>query len=186
MDRPRIFIGGLALLLVFSLQPLGAQYGDPAAREDEAIERQKILKAADQIELLVQQNQKMQQELVKMQQQISGLQEEKTALQKRVEEIEKNAAKDKQALLKEVAAIVASKSSGSSSTQAAAQEEKPPSQVKQEGYEYEVKAGDSLWAIAKAYQDAGVKVSVEEIRKANNMGKSQDLRVGQKLFVPKN
>jgi len=187
MDRLRIFTGIAVWLLLVSVAPVGAQYGDPAAREDEAIERQKILKAADHIELLLQQNQKMQQDIAKLQQQVSGLQEEKSALQKRLDDFEKNAVKERQALLKEVASLVANKSSGSSTAATSTvQQEKPSSQAKEQGYEYEVKAGDSLWAIAKAFQDAGVKVSVDEIRKANNMGKSQDLRVGQKLFVPKN
>jgi LysM repeat protein len=120
---------------------------------------------------------------------LATLQEDKSALQKRVDDLEKNSAKEKQALLKEVAAIVASKpggSTGSSSTSAPVKAEKTANTGKQEGFEYEVKAGDSLWAIAKAYQDAGVKVSVEDIRKSNSMEKSQDLRTGQKLFIPKN
>jgi LysM repeat protein len=189
MDKWRKWIVADVALILVSAQILHAQMGDPSAREDEAIERQKILKAADQIDLLVQQNQKLQEDLGKLQQQVTVLQDEKGALLRRLDEIEKNAVKDKQSLLKEVAAIVASKPSGTNPpapTSVAFKQEKAPPTAKQDGYEYEVKAGDSLWAISKAYQDAGVKVSVEEIRKANNMEKSQDLRVGQKLFVPKN
>jgi LysM repeat protein len=61
----------------------------------------------------------------------------------------------------------------------------PPSPApKEEGFEHTVEAGQSLWAIAKAYQDAGVKVSIDDIRRANNL-KDNTLRTGQKLFIPK-
>ncbi|NJK90902.1 MAG: LysM peptidoglycan-binding domain-containing protein [Blastochloris sp.] len=172
------------MLVLALVSPLTAQYADPAAREDEAIERQKILRAADQLELLVQQNQKLQEDMGKLQLQIQALQEDKAALHKRLDDMEKTAAKDKQALLKEVAGLVAS-SKGSAAV--SPRPEAPPKTegAKQEGYEYEVKTGDSLWAISKAYQDAGVKVSVDDIRQANNMDRSQNLRAGQKLFIPK-
>jgi predicted RNase H-like nuclease (RuvC/YqgF family) len=47
------------------------------------------------------------------------------------------------------------------------------------GYEHVVGAGQSLSSIAAAY-----KTSVASIKKANNM-KSDVVRVGQKLFIPK-
>jgi LysM repeat protein len=47
------------------------------------------------------------------------------------------------------------------------------------GYEHEVKAGETLSAIAQAY-----KVSVSTIMKANSIKSSDKLRTGQKLFIP--
>jgi len=49
----------------------------------------------------------------------------------------------------------------------------------QAGYEHEVKAGQTLSEIAREY-----KVSSAAIIKANNMKNPDDLRVGQKLFIP--
>lgn len=49
----------------------------------------------------------------------------------------------------------------------------------QAGYEHVVKAGQTLSEIAREY-----KVSSEAIVKANNMKNPNDLRVGQKLFIP--
>jgi hypothetical protein len=80
MDKWRKWIVADVALILVSAQILHAQMGDPSAREDEAIERQKILKAADQIDLLVQQNQKLQEDLGKLQQQVTVLQDEKGAL----------------------------------------------------------------------------------------------------------
>lgn len=49
----------------------------------------------------------------------------------------------------------------------------------QAGYEHEVKVGQTLSEIAREY-----KVSSAAIIKANNMKNPDDLRVGQKLFIP--
>lgn len=167
-----------ALLFLVTIANINAQSFDPALREDAAIERQKILKSADQLDLIVNQNQQLQSDLVKLKQEIA-------ILQQRLADLESNTAKDKQALLKEVAAIVASKPT---TPKPEVKEEKvsPLPLPKQEGFEYEVKAGDNLWAIAKAYQEAGVKVSAEELRRVNQLDKSQNLKTGQKLFIPKN
>jgi LysM repeat protein len=55
----------------------------------------------------------------------------------------------------------------------------PTKQKVQEGYEHVVAKGDTLSAIAKAY-----KVSVQSIRDANKLTKTE-LKIGQKLFIPK-
>ena len=47
---------------------------------------------------------------------------------------------------------------------------------------YTVKKGDTLWDIANLYKG----VSVDDIKKWNNMGSSSRLQVGQKLKINKN
>lgn len=49
----------------------------------------------------------------------------------------------------------------------------------QVGYEHEVKSGETLSEIARAY-----KVKVDAIVKANNLKTADAIRVGQKLFIP--
>jgi ABC-type transporter Mla subunit MlaD len=56
---------------------------------------------------------------------------------------------------------------------------------KQNGFWQPVGSGDTIIAIAKAYQDKGIKVTTEQILAANpglNPGK---LKVGQKIWIPK-
>jgi LysM repeat protein len=55
---------------------------------------------------------------------------------------------------------------------------------KQSGYEYKVAAGDTLSIIAKAYRAQGIKVTADQILKANPGLDPKDLKVGQKLFIP--
>jgi nucleoid-associated protein YgaU len=60
----------------------------------------------------------------------------------------------------------------------------PVAATPQNGYEYTVKAGDSLSAIAKAYRDQGVKVTTTQILKANPGLDANKLFSGKKIFIP--
>ncbi|MCU0772124.1 MAG: LysM domain-containing protein [Verrucomicrobia bacterium] len=65
-----------------------------------------------------------------------------------------------------------------------AREAAPAPSRQERGYEYEVKPGNTLSAIAKAYQDQGVPVTVEDILKANPGLDAKKLKVGQVIFIP--
>jgi LysM repeat protein len=52
------------------------------------------------------------------------------------------------------------------------------------GYEYEVKQGDTLGLIAKAYRDKGVKVTRSQIIAANPKINPNVLIPGRKIFIP--
>ncbi len=54
----------------------------------------------------------------------------------------------------------------------------------QKWYEYEVKQGDTLTAIVEAYRHSGVKVTHEQVLKANPKLNPAKLRVGQKITIP--
>jgi TolA-binding protein len=54
----------------------------------------------------------------------------------------------------------------------------------QNGYEYTIAPGNNLTAIVKAYRAQGVKVTVDEILKANPGLDSKHLIVGKKIFIP--
>jgi ABC-type transporter Mla subunit MlaD len=54
----------------------------------------------------------------------------------------------------------------------------------QKGYYYEVKSGDTLSAIAKAYREQGIKVTKDQIQTANPGLNPKNLTVGKKIFIP--
>ena len=54
----------------------------------------------------------------------------------------------------------------------------------QAGFEYVVKSGDTLSAIAQAYKDQNIKVTVDQILQANPGLKANTLIVGKKIFIP--
>ena len=166
----------LSAWLLAGLLPVLAQ--DPGARQDAIEERQKLLKAADQIDLLLQQNTQLTQQLTDLRERLTKLETANADLKTKLEQLQKDREIDKEKLLKEVAKIVAAKPAGETAPA-------PTASTKSEtGFEYIVQQGQSLWAIADAYQKAGVNVTVDDIRRANNLS-SDTLQVGQKLFIPK-
>lgn len=54
----------------------------------------------------------------------------------------------------------------------------------EKGFEYVIKSGDTLDAVALAYREKNIKVTVAQILKANPGLKAERLRVGQKIFIP--
>jgi LysM repeat protein len=63
--------------------------------------------------------------------------------------------------------------------------EKPPeSSPERRGYEYTIKADDTLSAILQAYREKGVKTSLKQVLDANPTLNPNKLRVGQKVFIP--
>jgi N-acetylmuramoyl-L-alanine amidase len=61
----------------------------------------------------------------------------------------------------------------------------PPTGGAQKGYYYEVKSGDTLSAIAKAYSaELKTKVTVEQIQAANPGLNPKNMTVGKKIFIP--
>jgi len=54
----------------------------------------------------------------------------------------------------------------------------------QRGFEYVIQPGNTLSAIVQAYRDQGVKVTVDDVVKANPGLKPTSLQVGQKIFIP--
>ena len=54
----------------------------------------------------------------------------------------------------------------------------------EKGFEYVIKSGDTLDAIAQAYREKNIKVTAAQILKANPGLKAERLIVGQKIFIP--
>jgi LysM repeat protein len=52
------------------------------------------------------------------------------------------------------------------------------------GYEYVVQSGDTLSAVVAAYKAKGITVSMSQIIKANPGLKPENMKVGQKIFIP--
>jgi LysM repeat protein len=54
----------------------------------------------------------------------------------------------------------------------------------EKGYEHVIASGDTLSTIVEAFRVKGVKVTVDQILKANPGLKERSLKVGQKIFIP--
>jgi LysM repeat protein len=172
----------LFILLFLGILPLtvSAQV-DPGAREDAEIERRKILRAADQIDQVVEQSGKMQAELDKLRAQVQSLSDENKSLKQQLADFRAQSAKERDALIDKVAEMLQKQPSAP----APAPKETAAAPKTESGYEYVVAKGDNLWSITQSYQKEGLKVTVDDIRKANGLKEGEALKAGQKLFIPK-
>jgi LysM repeat protein len=190
-------VGGLVLSTAFGQL-------DPARREDAEAERLKILRAADQVDILQHQLEAQQKDLDASKSEISKLtatvndlkaelarrKSETDSLRAAFEKAESNRAEERKVLLNEVSKLV----SGGKPKEVKAPKETPPAHPEtkpdenaktEKGYTHTVEAGQSLWTIVQAYREQGVNVTIEDVRKANNLTKNETLQTGRKLFIPK-
>lgn len=65
---------------------------------------------------------------------------------------------------------------------APAEPEKPAKDEK--GYSYVVQSGDTLSVIVQAYREKNIKITTDQILKANPGLKAEKLKVGQKIWIP--
>ncbi len=124
----------------------------------------------------------------------SASQDDLQKLAKQVQEIDKKRQEDNERVLKELERL--EKSLGASPPGRKSSPDTPPdtsptplkshstSGGGQNGYDYTIQKGDTLSAIAKAYRDQGIKVTTDQILKANPGLDPKSMKVGQKIFVP--
>jgi len=118
-------------------------------------------------------------------------QEDLQKLADQVQEIEKKRQEDKTLIVKELEKL-GKISSGSPSGRKPAPAvsttpaDNPVSTVTgpQKGYNYTIQRGDTLLAIAKAYREQGIRVTADQILKANPGLDANNLKAGQKIFIP--
>lgn len=109
-------------------------------------------------------------------------------LAEQVQEIDKKRQDDRELILKEIEKLgktgATSTSGPRSKPNVAATPTAGGSGGKEQGYEYTIQKDDTLNAIAKAYRDQGIKVTVDQIVKANPGLNPKSLIVGKKIFIP--
>jgi nucleoid-associated protein YgaU len=108
-----------------------------------------------------------------------------------VQEIDKKRQEDRELILKEIGKLGKVSGSPASSRKAspdvsttAPENPVPAITSPQKGYEYIIKRNDTLSIVVKAYRDQGIKVTVDQILKANPGLDPKSLKVGQKIFIP--
>lgn len=108
-----------------------------------------------------------------------------------VKEVDRKRVADNEQIAKQIEAIGkaaanAGRAPVRSSTATAPGKSSPPAGPggRETGYERTIEAGDTLSTIAEAFRANGVKVSVDDILKANPGLKPTSMQVGQKIFIP--
>ncbi len=187
-----------ALFLLGVAFPLSLFAQNPAADEDARDERMKILKAADQIEMIQSNSESLRSDVDNLKTQLATMQEDNASLKQQVadlksslEKMDAARAKEREVLLDEVSKLIASapkpapvESKKSEKINEDHSADTTPAKP-QHGFNHVVEKGETLSMIAAAYRDKGVKVTVDDIRQANSLGANDVIKVGQKLFIPK-
>ena len=115
-------------------------------------------------------------------------QEDLKELAGKVQEVDRKRQDDNELILKKIEGLGKTlgaplpKKPAAASPPAAVDISAPPTDGK--GYEYLVQSGDTLMAIVQAYRDKNIKVTIDQILKANPGLKPEKMHVGQKIFIP--
>lgn len=110
-------------------------------------------------------------------------------LAEQVQEIDRKRQEDRDLIIKQIenlgkTAAIAPTPRHSNSTPKTTSDDTSTPSTPQKGYEYEIKQGDTLGLIVKAYRDQGVKVTSRQIKAANPNMNPDVLIPGKKIFIP--
>lgn len=163
--------------------------------QDPAVE-ERLNKLQGQIENLIEAQSEQRQQLAKLARELSALsarqvdsqtqfatRDELRLLAEKIQELDREREADKELILKEIEKLGKTLAGSSRPARPAAVDTMQLS-PDQKGYEYVVQHGDTLSAIAEAYRQKNIKVTVEQILAANPGLDPKRLKVGQKIFIP--
>ena len=191
LSNSRFFsIGGLVLMatsLLTGCVTVDSRSSRAEEREDMLILESKVQKASGNIEGLQMEVQRLQGQLDAIrsgssqsaQSQTQATQAALDDFDRRIRLLETAREKDKQEIIDRISAKMADIVKASAPAPARSTKKTSKRAMSDTGYEHEVKAGETLSDIAAAY---GVKPSV--IIEVNELKNPNQLKVGQKLFIP--
>jgi LysM repeat protein len=191
----------------------GLQAQNPGAQQDAEAAREKLLKAADQLDNIQANSEttktsvdgmktdvaSLQAGVTKLQNDNAALRREVADLQAALDQFKAEQIKARQTLIDNVTGMIAAgkkkketmetpaktPDATSTATNLAPPPDSAPPSKPEKGYYHVVADGETLTMICAAYRDHGVKVTVSEIRKANGLTEKSVLKTGRKLFIPK-
>ena len=116
-------------------------------------------------------------------------QDDLRTLAKKLQEIDQKRIEDNERIVKKLEKLgetLASPPQGKKRQPTPAPPENPGqgSATPEKGFEHTVASGDNLSTIAQAYREKGIKVTVDQILKANAGLVPEKMKVGQKIFIP--
>jgi len=170
----------------------------PSLRAQDAATEERLNKLNGLVQDLVEDKAHMKKQLDVLAKEIAALREQGSStpsaasaedlrkLAEKIQEIDRKREADKELILKEIEKLgkTIAAPRPRPSTPAANTGTGPAPADKEKGYEYVVQSGDTPSAIAAAYREQGVKITADDILKANPGLKATSLPVGKKIFIP--
>jgi Tfp pilus assembly protein FimV len=105
-------------------------------------------------------------------------------LARKVQELDEKREADKRLLLDEIQKLAKVRVAPPPEPRATPRTPPPKADASDKGYEYTIQSGDTLSAIVEAYRKKGVKVTQEQVVKANPKLRPTRLIPGTKIFIP--
>jgi len=106
-------------------------------------------------------------------------------LLKGIEEVDRKRLEDYEKIKSELKTLGRTLAQSSAATKpAVAPREETPSKIPDKGYDYVVQKNDTLSIIVQSYREKNIKITTDQILKANPGLKAEKLKVGQKIFIP--
>ena len=181
MNRAK-WIASLTMWIACSFVPATVRAQQTVAQSLSVLE-EKLDRLRAQVEDLQFRQQKMQTQIDEMQTRLTDLRkagpgvtaDDLQALQNRIQAVDAARVKDKQVILDQLAKELSALGGGRPAPPGKSHGPAPA-----EGKEHVVQKGETLAAIAKQHG-----VAVADLVKANNLANPNDLKVGQKLVIPK-
>jgi LysM repeat protein len=109
-------------------------------------------------------------------------QEDVKRLAENLREIDRKRMEDNERIVKELKKLGAAAMQSAAAPLPPAANNTPATPSK--GYKYTIQSGDTLSVIIAAYKEKGIKVTVDQILKANPGLKPEKMKVGQEIFIP--
>ena len=165
----------------------------------DAATQERLDKMAGQIQDFLDAQKSLQQQLTQVSKEVSALREQMAnqpredwatdadlkRLADGVREIDKKRIEDNERIRTEIGKLGKLLASAPPARSKPSRDEEPKEPVKPEaGFEYVVQSGDSLSLIVQACREKGIKVTMDQIRKANPKLNPDRLLVDQKIFIP--
>jgi LysM repeat protein len=109
-----------------------------------------------------------------------------TRLLKGIEEVDRKRLEDYEKIKTELKTLGRTLTQTSAATKPAppASREETHANIPDKGYEYVVQKNDTLSVIVQSYREKNIKITTDQILKANPGLKPEKLKVGQKIFIP--
>jgi len=189
---------------MISLAAAGMMLAAPTAPAQDAATQERLDKLSGQINDLVEVQRSLQKQIAEVSRELDSLRSQLNRpnennvthndlkpLIKAIEEVDRKRIDDAKAVQSQLASIAKSLEAAASKRPerpaARPNPESDPGRTParpQRGYEYEVKSGDTLSSILAAYREQGVKVTTDQVLKANPGLKPEQMKVGLKVFIP--
>jgi nucleoid-associated protein YgaU len=166
----------------------------------DAATEERLNKLSGQIEDLIAAQKAQQKQITELSKEIESLreqsvrpnvsyasQEDLKRLAEAVKEIDRKRADDQEKIqteLKKLGKVLSAPAPAPKLKPTPSSENSAAEKPTEKGYDHTIQQGDTLSVIVQAFKDKGIKVTVDQILKANPGLNANRLRPGQKIFIP--